>query len=257
MEIKTCATCRKIKPLDKFYFHHSSGKHEKHCKQCKNERQKLYNKKAPRKSGVPHEQLIIDTLRSKGIYACSGKRSRSRWVDVVAFGCVAIEAKLGREKKSGTYVFSFSQKQIQQGVRADLLIFIIQHSDNSIDYHILKSDSPILFHGNGERKQEVSYTPESDHWLTDKDVIQTMDKSIDQWGLILAILQIKIKSLRDGTFEDFFTHSLPPVRYKPSNHNKSRKKVQDAPKPVQVKRKPQQVPQPAKPMQMWFNSMLS
>lgn len=143
-ETKKCATCEKVKPVSEFYFHNHSGKYTKHCKVCKNERQKQYNKRRTNVSGVPHENDIIKALKLQGIYACSGKRSRTRWVDVVAFGCVAIEAKLAQVRDhdygNTSYSFTFTKKQAEQGIRGDVIIFMID-TDNRTDYFIMRPGS--------------------------------------------------------------------------------------------------------------------
>lgn len=212
MNIKICGTCKQPKALDDFYFHHSSGKHEKHCKVCKGERQKAYKKRKSSKSGVPHEQHLIDLLKRKGIHAVSGKRSRARWVDIVVFGCVAIEAKKGN-RKNNSYHFSFTPKQVQQGIRGDILIFMIEKPDATLDYFLIRSDDPHLFHGDGTRKQWINYTPGSTHKNTDVEFVEFMDASRNQWGLILMVLNEKIRAMKKGTYEEIFTDQLPPVTY--------------------------------------------
>ena len=250
MEIKTCPSCGLVKTVDKFYFHHSSGKHEKNCKACKKLRQKKYTRQPARKSGVPHEQQLIEKIKSLGLYACSGKASQMHWVDIVVWS-VAIEAKLARVRNNGkSYSFAFTPKQRQQGPRGDILIFITEPENSPIEYYLLRSDNPILFHGDGTRKREVYYTPNSTHKNADQDLMKEMAQAKDRWWLITDVIKEKSRALRNGTFQELFLEQTPPVRYKPSSHHKDKKYPQNTPNPVQIKRKP------AQSIQMRLNSMI-
>jgi hypothetical protein len=222
METKLCPSCNETKPLDKFYFHHSSGKHEKRCKKCKLARQKKYNNYPSVESGVPHENDIIQKLRSIGIYACSGKRSRARWVDIMVFGCVGVEAKLAT-KKGNSYSWTFTSKQVQQGIRGDIVIFMIDHDNRPTDYFVVKADSPFIRHGNGDLKESVNYTPDSNHALVDQEFNEFMEESKNYWDLIQYVFDERIQQMLNGTFEDVFTETLPPVTRKRSNHHKDKK----------------------------------
>jgi hypothetical protein len=196
MDTKYCVGCDSVKTVDQFYFHRESGKPEKYCKACKLERQKKYQRRLAKDSGVPHEQDIIDKLKSMGIYACSGKKSRSRWVDIVAFGCVAIEAKLGR-KKNNTYLFTFTSKQVRHGIRGDVVIFMIDEGDHT-QYYIFGRDEPVLYDMDGQLKRWVSYTPESGHGNISIDMVEMMDQAEGNWQLIIDVFNQKLQQLKRG-----------------------------------------------------------
>lgn len=203
-DTKICATCKQEKPVDKFYLHKPSGKPEKHCKKCKVIRQRHYKDRPSNVSGVPHENDIIKALRKRGIYACSGKRSRSRWVDIVAFGCVAIEGKLGRVKNGGSsYEFTFTKKQCEQGIRGDIVIFMIEQAGQTI-YYLLRKSCPSLYDINGDLKPYIYYTPDSTHANADTEMIENMTKARDNWQLILEVLNEKIQAMKQGKEVDQF-----------------------------------------------------
>lgn len=199
MNTKYCPECEETKDVSKFYFHKPSGKHERKCKKCKKDRQKEYNKNPVKNSGVPHEQEIIDMLRSKGIYACSGKLMNARWVDIVAWGCVAIECKLGRTKNNqpNTYLFTFTKKQVEEGIRGDMLIFMIE-CDDTTKFFFLPSDYPDLYQIGGVLKKNISYTPGSTHPNTDQDWNEYMEDAEDRIELIEQMLDEKIDLMLVG-----------------------------------------------------------
>jgi len=196
MNTKYCVGCDSVKTVNQFYFHRDTGKPEKYCKSCKIKKQNTYKKHKVKVSGVPHEQEIIEKLKSIGIYACSGKKSRSRWVDIVAFGCIAIEAKLGKKKNNG-YFFTFTSKQVEDGIRGDVIIFMIEN-DNQTLFYILRTDNPILYDNNHNLKRYLSFTPNREHGNVDKFVVDKMNQGLDNWGLILKVLQDKVEKMKLG-----------------------------------------------------------
>lgn len=189
MESKQCAICLEVKSVSDFYMHHASGKHERYCKACKREIQRKYKKYPVNKSGVPHEQDIINLLCSIGIYACSGKRSQFRWTDIVAWGCVQIEAKLGLEQRSNTFLFRFTPKQRKEGISGDVVVLMIDNAEQT-RYFVLPSNSPVFYKADGSIKVGFSLATES----TDIRAKRNQDLILpyeDDWQLIERIRQEK------------------------------------------------------------------
>jgi len=181
------------------------GKPYKHCKPCTSKLNNKYQiKRRITDSGVAHEQELIHKLKSLGYYACSGKKSRSRWVDVVVFGCIAIEAKLAQSRGKNGNLFIFSDKQAREGVRAEVVVFIIKR-DGVTDYYILPASSPVLYDDNGNLKKHVSYTPNSNHGRTSQLMLDTMATAKNNWQLLDEMLQEKRARMIAGEPVVFWT----------------------------------------------------
>ena len=215
---KKCGTCNQLKSLDDFYIHKPSGKHEKRCKACKKKRNKELKQHPTNKSGVPHENEIIKKLRGMGIYACSGKRSRSRWVDVVAFGCVAIECKLAREiinpAGNRSLNWMFTKKQRNEGIRGDIILFMV-NTEDGFDCHLFRANSPYLYrtkpNGNKELiNPAITYSNHSHRGKPGRprELIKEWHKSFEDarndFSLILKVLNEKIEAMKQGKAVDKF-----------------------------------------------------
>jgi hypothetical protein len=208
-EFKTCSDCGKPKPLSDYYIQSSNGKPEKRCKKCKNILSKTYRKSEitsnQNKSGVPHEQKLIKKLKAQGIYACSGKRSRTRWVDVVAFGCVAIEAKKGMPFNTQSYLFRFTPKQVKRGIRGDIVAFIIDR-EGTREYYLMRKDCPFLYDEHDySLKPAISFTPDPKSKNVNLPFVRFMATAKDDWQLVWDVLCEKINKLKAGEDVDKFT----------------------------------------------------
>jgi len=204
MPTKLCPECNETKDYSEFYKT-SYGKPYKHCKPCASRlNQKYAYKRRITDSGVAHEQELIHKLKSLGYYACSGKKSRSRWVDVVVFGCIAIEAKLAQNKNKNGHGFRFSVKQARDGIRAEVVVFIIKR-DGVTDYYILPASSPVLYDDNGNLKAYISYTPNSNHGRTSQLMLDTMATAKNNWQLLDEMLQEKRARMMAGEPVVFWT----------------------------------------------------
>lgn len=92
--------------ISDFYDHQGKvdGKNS-WCKDCVKELSK--QKHEPPKSTTLGFQL----LNSMGIPAHPGSSIGKSFIDIVAWGCIPIEAKYSQEHDSGSYLFGFSQRQ--------------------------------------------------------------------------------------------------------------------------------------------------
>ena len=200
MLMKECPDCQQTKSHDEFYINHNTGNPYKYCKECAKKRAKKYTKAYKARkitdSGVQHEQQLINKLKSLGFYACSGKKSRSRWVDIVVFGCIAVEAKLARKKRSA-YGWTFSPKQVRDGIRGEIVVFMIQDG-NTTDYYVLHADEPVLYRDDGQLKPYISYSPNSSHGRTNKEMLAKMKCAKNNFQLIADIFRQKTELLKQG-----------------------------------------------------------
>lgn len=124
---KTCSACGDTKPLSDYYIYTSSKKIMPICKVCHRGRNKKYQPVPADSCGVAHQNDLIRILRSMGIYASPGKSSEYVHADVVAWGCVRIEVKLGAsidKCKPHIWRFAFTEKQANGGLVADLIAFM-------------------------------------------------------------------------------------------------------------------------------------
>ena len=208
MLMKECPGCQQTKSHDEFYTNYNTGNPYKYCKECAKKHAKEYAKAhTARKitdSGIEHEQQLINKLKSLGFYACSGKKSRSRWVDIVVFGCIAVEAKLAVTKNRRTYYWSFTPKQVRDGIRGEIVVFMIQDG-NTTDYYVLHADEPVLYNDDGQLKPHISYSPSSSHGRTSKEMLATMRRAKNNFELITDVLQQKTKLMKQGETVVFWT----------------------------------------------------
>jgi hypothetical protein len=172
-------------PLSEFYKHRPAADGLfPYCKECKKVLTRQQNAHCKNESTNIGEKLVIERLRSLGIYAVPGKSSEWFWIDVVAWGCVRIEVKYAREH-NGAFKFSIGHKDGLEKERSDIIVLVCL--DNTYTtYHVFKSDHSVFYHKDGIAKQGVVYTPFAKFKHTD---CLTLDNNLmlahqEQWNLI-------------------------------------------------------------------------
>lgn len=206
MDTKICKSCHKEKPVSEFYINSSNRKPSARCKQCLSEYQKAKPKPAPKwKNTNRYETMVIAELRKKGIYAASGKSSEYNYVDVVAWGCIRIEVKLGEPqslKGNKSYNFRFSRAQVESGMRADIVVLVVNEM-----FYVFPANHPMFYKSNGQLKTTVSYTFNSGR--DNKDLLMQQHKN--NWQLIEDIRQSISQAFMDNQIVD----TIKPVTFTP------------------------------------------
>lgn len=155
-DVKVCTDCGKTKHLSGFYKR-SGAPHLRLsvCKDCMKLRAKTATKYPAYKSGVVHEQELIDKLATLGIPALPGKALAHKWADVIAWGCVMIEVKLATFD-GRSYHWTFTPQQQQRGVRGHIIV--LATFNHGYDYYVFPSDYE-GFYNDGGLKTGVMWTP--------------------------------------------------------------------------------------------------
>lgn len=185
-ELRTCTICREPKLDTEFYMQHT-GKRNPVCVPCFLKRHKAYIKKTVNLASQPHEQRCIDYMRSLGIYTAPGKASEFSWVDLVAWGFIKIEVKLGLDTTGDeNWIFKFSTTQIKKRLLADVVVFIIPNE--TWEYYVFDPKHP-AFYKNGRLKTGVQYLPNAKHRKHLQDSIpltsEIMNAARDDWTILL------------------------------------------------------------------------
>lgn len=152
VETKVCKTCQKEKPVSEYYLNKSNRKPMAVCKLCHKNRTARPSGEKWQPKNV-RETYVITWLRNKGIYASPGKVSEYTWVDVVAWGCIRVEVKYG-EFNGRTYLFRFTQSQVEEGVRADVIALVVGE-----EVYIFRADHPYFYDNDNRLRPAVVYTP--------------------------------------------------------------------------------------------------
>lgn len=145
---KACARCKSVKSFDEFYLRPAyknfdnpptlPGHTVSECKACMKERgTKRIHPTVPR---AKTEQLAIDYLKQRGIWAAPGKSVHAADVDVVAFGCVWIEVKYAKLER-GFFKFNSTPTQMKRGYRAHIVMVICDYGDEKT-YHLFRATTP-------------------------------------------------------------------------------------------------------------------
>lgn len=161
------------------------------CKECKKAYSKARKKQTPQlsrrdKAGHPSEQMVIDRLRSVGVYAAPGKSSEWNWIDVVAWGCVRIEVKAASVTRHGTFLFNMGKKRGKEKDRSDLVVLIMLYDEDS-RFFVFKSTHPVFYHADGRAKRGVAYCTNGGTPKTGRGVTlsaELMSQAEDRWGLV-------------------------------------------------------------------------
>lgn len=179
-------------PLTEFYKRRGSKDgRESLCKPCRlkygRDNQHLNTLACHREHPMnPNEALVIDRLRSFGIFASPGKSSIYRWIDVVAWGCVRIEVKASTLHKNGMYQFGIGRgKHGKEKDRSDLVVLVALGDEPS--FHVFPSDHPVFYHPNGSPKSAVSYATRGNPPKSGRGVVlnsELMAQAKDRWELV-------------------------------------------------------------------------
>lgn len=159
---KTCTNCHIEKPVTEFYPRpKGAGLYTSECKDCMKLRSK--NQTARAKEWTPKdtgESLVFNKLMSMGIWTAPGRTLKDfPFVDLVAWGCVGIEIKTARQKRSNKYInFGFSPDQIEHGIRGDIII-LLDHTSASPRFYVFPARHS-AFYRNGILKSVVTITPD-------------------------------------------------------------------------------------------------
>lgn len=159
------------------------------CKECKKKESALYTKKRGQKrgkAGHPSEKLVIDRLRSFGVYAVPGKSSEWHWIDVVAWGCVRIEVKAASVNARGVFTFNMGKKRGKEKDRSDLVVLVMLY-DEDPRFFVLESAHPVFYHPDGRPKLGVGHatnggTPKNGHGVVLN--AELLSASEDRWELV-------------------------------------------------------------------------
>jgi len=148
------------------------------------------------KSGVVHEQELINKLASVGIPALPGKALAHKWADVIAWGCVMIEVKLATFD-GRSYSWTFTPKQSGDGVRGHIIVLMTYN--HGYDYHVFGAYESIFYNDDGNLKTGVMWTPNRSNVgreaaLTDK----IMHFAKRQWVVINNARDDIVDALKSG-----------------------------------------------------------
>lgn len=211
---KPCTRCKQEKPLTEFYIRNPNNRNGQRpalpsdyiseCKTCMRERGRHQQRITPSKSRVESENLAIEYLRSKGIYATPGKASKLTWVDVAAWGAIGIEVKHAKyDELSRRFTFVTTPRQQSQGFRAHLVMLMCEYPDR-ITYHLFPADHPV-FYINGRMKTglvfSVKQSAGSKH--SGNRVVMTqalMDEYENRINLIWALVADTSEALSAGEY---------------------------------------------------------
>lgn len=152
---KLCARCKQEKPLSEFYIRTPynqnrdrpalPGAYISECKTCMRERGKHQRRITPGVSRVESENIAIEYLRGKGVYATPGKASKLPYVGIAAWGAVGIEVKRATyDPLLRSFTFVTTPRQQAQGFRAHVVMLICEYPDR-MTYHLFPSDHPVFY----------------------------------------------------------------------------------------------------------------
>jgi hypothetical protein len=169
------------------------------------ERGKAQQRITPDKSRVESENIAIEYLRSKGIYATPGKASKFSWVDIAAWGAVGIEVKHSKyDELSRKFTFVTTPRQKSQGFAAHLVMLICEYPDR-MTYHLFPADHPV-FYIEGRLKTGLVFSLKqsagSKH--SSNRVVMTqalMDEYEDRVNLIWALVADTSEALAAGEYQ--------------------------------------------------------
>jgi hypothetical protein len=165
--------------IDDFYFR-QNGVRYPNCKECHKAQTKLQRVLPRDESGNSGELLVINKLRSLGVYAAPGKSSEFKWLDVVAWGCVRIEVKTATLNSQGAFHFGMGDKREKEKERSDFVILVC--IDIPLSYHVFPSNHAVFYHSDGRAKKSVQYAPEASHHKKPNSLDnETMARYMNRW----------------------------------------------------------------------------
>lgn len=193
---RVCTICKQSKPATEFYIQHT-GKPNPVCKPCHLARAKTYPDKRKIDASNPHEQVCMEYMRSLGIHTVPGKASEFSWVDLVVWGCLMVEVKLGFDTGAQHWIFKFSDAQVKRRLLGDVVVLILPRE--TWEYHIFDALNPV-FYKNGKLKTGVSYIEYPSHRKNRQDSIpltyEMMLDARDKWDILMNKLP-DLKAIKD------------------------------------------------------------
>lgn len=168
---KTCKRCGIVKDFTEFYTRPNYGTPEKpalleghfitECKGCMRERGNTQVRLPPWESQVKTEQLAIDYLMSKGIWATTGKMTSAPDVDVAIFGMIWCEVKHAKfgNKGRGDFTFVTTPSQQSRGFLGHVVMLICEYPDGRYTYHIFDAQNPCFYRDDGTLKAGFTFVP--------------------------------------------------------------------------------------------------
>lgn len=169
---KPCNRCGIVKDYSEFYTRPTFGTPEKpavldghfvtECKACMRERSNNQKRLPPWESQVKSEQLAIDYLMSKGIWATTGKMTSAPDVDVAIFGLIWMEVKHARFDNKGSrgdFVFVTTPPQQARGFLGHVVMLICEYPDGRLTHHIFDALDPVFYRDDGALKSGFTFVP--------------------------------------------------------------------------------------------------
>lgn len=219
---KQCSTCGENKPLPSFYKHPTGKYGRSHiCKECQRVLSRKNKKVDSGKSGVESQQIVMDRLRSLGVYSCPGKDSEFKYIDVVAWGCVKIEVKTGWSSEDNPHKIQFGLKgsitQNHRGLKHSDIVVLCDLTDDEHVFYVFPANHNIFYHPNGKVKTGIVYNrmPTSRHKDSSSPTNEIMTQHVDRWELIEEKRQRYIHAIKspnsilDITPKHKRSHTLP------------------------------------------------
>lgn len=163
---KRCNNCKDSKAFSEFYVRSGidnpthAGHYLTECKACMKLRTKNQKRLDNKEPYAFTEKIGIEYLASNGIPVLPGKALSHSWVDVIAFGCIKIEVKFARLKRvygKDTFTFTATNRQSQNGFRADIILLICDYHTH-MTYHLFSAANPV-FYMNGRIKIGLTFVP--------------------------------------------------------------------------------------------------
>jgi hypothetical protein len=192
-EMIVCRRCKEDKPISEYYTRSGLPHlHLKMCKACYRELRKLQAQSATsrRRAVVQSEKEIIDLLEGQGIPALPGKALGHQYADIIAWGCVLVEAKYSQLRNDNCFSFSFTPQQRKLGVRGDLIVLVCDYGDKTTRHVFLASD-PIFYYLSGNLRGSLTYAPFAKRKRNHANRIGLTDALMDEhqnkWELIETI----------------------------------------------------------------------
>ena len=117
--MKTCRVCGQVKKKSEFYKAKGSADgRDSRCKVCF----RVYERARDKGKAKPalSTRLCQAILAERGIPASTSKPKELAWVDLIAWGCIPIEAKLSRENgRDNSFTFMLTPDQKERGFGFD------------------------------------------------------------------------------------------------------------------------------------------
>lgn len=139
--MKECTHCHQTKAGTEFYKcdRTQDGLHS-WCKACHRELARA-SKSRVGVTTEPSTIAVLEELKRRGIPAAPGRGFGMPYVDLVAWGCVPIEAKTSEpaNRKEGLYMWHFNKGQREKWFNG-LLIFVCKYNDGHSRFFVVPAD---------------------------------------------------------------------------------------------------------------------